>query len=144
MNIVLYQGTINHAYVLLGSQTVTLKICHRRQQVFQNSNSISSPCFFFPSILSRREAISCSQNNLLKETELKAALNWSTRRAKGSPLKKAPRLKKEKSLTLGSKLAVVELAVVEGGGVDADEVAYEWEPGVPITSPCDSVTVSDL
>jgi hypothetical protein len=85
-----------------------------------------------------------SHNNLLKETELKAALNWSTRRAKGSPRKKAPRLKKEKSLTLGSKLAVVELAVVEGGGVDGDEVADEWEPGVPITNPCDSVTVSDL
>jgi hypothetical protein len=45
----------------------------------------------------------------------------------------------EKTLTLGSRLAVVE-----GGGVDGDEVADEWKPGVPITSPCDSVTVSDF
>jgi hypothetical protein len=57
---------------------------------------------------------------LLKETELKAALNGSTRRAKGSPPKKAPRFKKEKTLTLGSKLAVVER-----GGVVCDEVADE-------------------
>jgi hypothetical protein len=42
-------------------------------------------------------------------------------------------------LALGSKLAVVE-----GGVVDGDEVADESEPGVPITSPCDSVTVSDF
>jgi hypothetical protein len=42
------------------------------------------------------------------------------KRAKGSPPKKAPRLKKEKMLTLGSKLAVVE-----GVGVDGDEVADE-------------------
>jgi hypothetical protein len=80
-----------------------------------------------------------SYDKLLKETELKAALNWSTRRGKGSPPKKAPWLKKEKTLTLGFKLAVVE-----GGGVDGDEVADEWEPGVPITSPCDSVTISDF
>ncbi len=61
-----------------------------------------------------------SHDNLLKETELKAALTVSTRRAKGSPPKKAQRLKKEKTLTLGSKLAVVE-----GGDVDGDEVADE-------------------
>jgi hypothetical protein len=61
-----------------------------------------------------------SHDNLLKETELKAALNCCTRRAKGSPPKKAPWLKKKKTLTLGSKLAVVE-----GGGVDGDEVADE-------------------
>ena len=61
-----------------------------------------------------------SHNNLLKETELKGALTGSTRRAKGSPPKKAPWLKKKKTLTLGSKLAVVE-----GGGVDGDEVADE-------------------
>jgi hypothetical protein len=48
-------------------------------------------------------------------------------------------LKKEKTLTLGSKLAVVE----EGGG-DGDEVAVELEPGVSITIPCDSVMISDL
>jgi hypothetical protein len=42
------------------------------------------------------------------------------RRAKDSPPKKAPWLKKEKMLTLGS-----ELAVVEGGSVDGDEVADE-------------------
>jgi hypothetical protein len=48
-------------------------------------------------------------------------------------------LKKEKTLTVGSNLAVVE-----GGDVDGDEVADELEPGVPITSPCDSETVSDL
>jgi hypothetical protein len=41
-------------------------------------------------------------------------------------------------LSLGSKLAVAE-----GGDVDGDEVADEWEPGVPITSPCDSVMVSE-
>ncbi len=35
---------------------------------------------------------------LLKETELKAALTGSTRRAKGSPPKKAQRLKKERCL----------------------------------------------
>jgi hypothetical protein len=29
-------------------------------------------------------------------------------------------------------------------GDDGYEVADEWEPGVPITSPCDSITVSDL
>jgi hypothetical protein len=37
-----------------------------------------------------------SHNNLLKETELKAALTGSTVRAKGSPPKKAQRLKKRK------------------------------------------------
>ncbi len=42
-------------------------------------------------------------------------------------------------LTLGSKLAIVE-----GDGVDGDEVADEREPDVPITSPCDRKTVSDL
>jgi hypothetical protein len=46
-------------------------------------------------------------------------------------------LKKGKTLTLGSKLAVAE-----GGGVDGDEVADEREPSVPITNPCDSITVS--
>ncbi len=61
-----------------------------------------------------------SHNNLLKEIELKAALTGSTRRAKGSPPKKAQWLRKEKTLTLGSKLAVVE-----GGGVNGDEVAEE-------------------
>ncbi len=35
-------------------------------------------------------------------------------------------------------------AFVEEGGVDGDEVADELEPGVPITSPCDSVMLSDL
>ncbi len=48
-------------------------------------------------------------------------------------------MKKEKTLTLGSNLAVVEW-----GGVDGDEVADECEPGVPIISPCDSITVSDF
>ncbi len=62
----------------------------------------------------------CSHNNLLKEIELKAALTGSTRRAKGSPPKKAQWLEKEKTLTLGSNLAVVE-----GGGVDGDEIADE-------------------
>jgi hypothetical protein len=37
-------------------------------------------------------------DNLLKETELKAALTGSTRRAKGSPPKKAQQLKKERRL----------------------------------------------
>ncbi len=80
-----------------------------------------------------------SYDNLQKETELTVALTRITRKAKGSPPKKAQQLEKEKMLTLSSKLAVVE-----GGGVDGDEVADEWEPWVPITSPCDSVTVSDL
>ncbi len=57
---------------------------------------------------------------MLKETEVKAALTGSTRKAKGSPPKKAQRLKKEKTLTLGSKLAVVE-----GGGDEGDEIAEE-------------------
>ncbi len=61
-----------------------------------------------------------SRDNLLKETELKAALTGSTRRAKGSPPKKAQRLKKGKTLTLGSNLAVVE-----GCDVGVDEVADE-------------------
>ncbi len=61
-----------------------------------------------------------SHDNLLKETELKAALIGSTRRAKGSPPKKAHRQKKGKALTLGSNLAVVE-----GCGVGGDEVADE-------------------
>ncbi len=39
-----------------------------------------------------------SHNNLLKETKLKAALTGSTGRAKGSPPKKAQRLKKERRL----------------------------------------------
>jgi hypothetical protein len=39
-----------------------------------------------------------SHDNLLKETELKAALTGSTRRAKGSLPKKAQRLKKERHL----------------------------------------------
>jgi hypothetical protein len=49
------------------------------------------------------------------------ALTGSTRRAKGSPpKKKQPWLKKEKTLSLGSKLAVVEVCSVDG-----DEVADE-------------------
>jgi hypothetical protein len=39
-----------------------------------------------------------SHNNVLKETELPAALTGSTRRARGSPSKKAQRLKKERRL----------------------------------------------
>jgi hypothetical protein len=61
-----------------------------------------------------------SDDNLLKETELKAALTVSTRRAKRQPAKEITMVEKEKTLTLGSKLAVVE-----GGGVDGDEVADE-------------------
>jgi hypothetical protein len=60
-----------------------------------------------------------SHDNLPKETELKAALTGSTRRAKGSPPKKAQWLKKEKTLTLGSKFEVAEGEDVEvDGGVD--------------------------
>jgi hypothetical protein len=47
-----------------------------------------------------------SHDNLLKETELKTALTGSTGKAKGSPPKKAKRLKKGKTLTLGSYHAV--------------------------------------
>ncbi len=52
----------------------------------------------------------------LKKTEFKATLNLRTRSAKGSLPKKAPQFKKEKTLTLGSKLTVVE-----GEDVDGDE-----------------------
>ncbi len=61
-----------------------------------------------------------SHDNLLKETEVKAALTGSTRRAKGRLPKKAQRLKTGKTLTLGSNLAVVE-----GCDVGGDEVADE-------------------
>jgi hypothetical protein len=57
-----------------------------------------------------------SHNNLLKETELKAALTGSTTRAKGSLPKKAQRLKKGKTLTLCSNLEVAE-----GEDVEVDE-----------------------
>ncbi len=52
--------------------------------------------------------------------DLKQLYSGSNRRAKGSLPKKAQRLKKGKTLTLGSNLAVVE-----GGGGDSDEVADE-------------------
>ncbi len=45
-----------------------------------------------------------SHDNLLKETEGKAALTGSTRRAKGSPPKKASRLKKERHLLYAPNL----------------------------------------
>jgi hypothetical protein len=51
--------------------------------------------------------------HVIKRTELKAALNGSTKRQKAAPQRKAPGLKKGKKFTLGSKLAVAE-----GGGVD--------------------------
>jgi hypothetical protein len=63
---------------------------------------------------------SYSHDNLLKEAELKAAPTESTIRAKDSLPRKAQRLKKGKTLTLGSNLAVLE-----GGGGDGDEVANE-------------------
>jgi hypothetical protein len=47
-------------------------------------------------------------------------------------------LKKGKTLTLGSKLAIAE-----GGGVDVDKGVDEWEPGMQTTSPCDSIMVSE-
>ncbi len=59
-----------------------------------------------------------SLDNLLKETELKAALTGSTGRAKGSPPKKAQRLKKGKMLTLCSNLEVAEGCDVGGDEVD--------------------------
>ncbi len=55
---------------------------------------------------------------------------------KAARQRKAPRLKKGKTLMLGSKLEVAE-----GGCVN--EGVDEWEPGVLITSPCDSVMVSE-
>jgi hypothetical protein len=64
----------------------------------------------------RAKIKNCSRDNLLKETELKSALTGSTRRAKGSLPKKAQRLKKEKTLTIGSKLEVAE-----GEDIDVDE-----------------------
>ncbi len=59
-----------------------------------------------------------SHDNLLKETELKAALTGSTGRAKGSPPNKARRLKKGKTLTLCSNLEVAEGCDVGGDEVD--------------------------
>ncbi len=54
-------------------------------------------------------------HQLTKETELKAALIESTERAKGSPPKKAQRLKKGKMLPLCSNLEVAE------GGDEVDD-----------------------
>jgi hypothetical protein len=61
-----------------------------------------------------------SHDNLLKETELKAALTGSTGRAKGSLPKKSQQLKKGKTLTLCSNLEVAE-----GCDVGRDEVDDE-------------------
>ncbi len=36
-----------------------------------------------------------------------------------------------------------EVVVAEGKGGEVDEGVDEWQPGVLITSPCDSVTVSE-
>jgi hypothetical protein len=59
-----------------------------------------------------------SHDNLLKETELKADLIGSTGRAKGSPTKKAQRLKKGKTITLCSNLEVAQGCDVRGDEVD--------------------------
>jgi hypothetical protein len=59
-----------------------------------------------------------SHDNLLKETELKAALTGSTGRAKGSPPKKAQCVKKGKTLTLCFNLEVAEGCDVRGDEVD--------------------------
>jgi hypothetical protein len=75
---------------------------------------------------------------LLKERELKAALHWSTRRAKGSPPKKKHYVEKKESL-----LKAPEVVFAEGKGGEVDEGVDEWEPGMLITSPCDSVSVSE-
>jgi hypothetical protein len=80
-----------------------------------------------------------SHDNLLKETELKAALTGSTGRAKRQPAKEAQQLKKWKTLTLCSSLEVAE-----GSDVGGDEVDDDWKPEEPITNPCDSITVSNL
>jgi hypothetical protein len=48
-----------------------------------------------------------SHDKLLKETELKAALTGSTRMAKGSPPKKAYRLKKERRLLFAPNLQIL-------------------------------------
>ncbi len=58
-----------------------------------------------------------SHDNLLKKTELKAALTGSTGRAKGSPPKKHND-EKGKSLTLFSNLEVAEGSDVRGDEVD--------------------------
>jgi hypothetical protein len=55
-----------------------------------------------------------SHDNLLKETELKAAVTGSIGGAKGSPPKKAQRLKKGKTLTLCSNLEVAERCDIGG------------------------------
>jgi hypothetical protein len=57
-----------------------------------------------------------SHNNLLKETELKAALTGSTGRAKRQPAKDKQLLKKGKTLTLCSNLEIAE-----GEDVEVDE-----------------------
>jgi hypothetical protein len=74
-----------------------------------------------------------SHDNLLKETEHKAALIGSTGRAKRQPAKESTTVEKGKTLTLWSNLEVAE-----GCDVGGDEVDDEWEPGEPIASPCDS------
>ncbi len=40
-------------------------------------------------------------------------------------------------------LLAPEVVVAEGKGVEVDEGVDEWEPGVLITSPCDSDSVSE-
>jgi hypothetical protein len=67
-----------------------------------------------------------------------AALHWSTRRAKGSPPNKIIAVEKKEHL-----LSAPEVVVAEGKGGEVDEGVDEWEPGVLITSPCDSVSVSE-
>jgi hypothetical protein len=60
-----------------------------------------------------------------------AALNWSTRKAKGSPPKKSTAVEKERQ---APKFAVV---------ADIDEDVHESELGVQITSPCDCAKVPE-
>jgi hypothetical protein len=57
---------------------------------------------------------------------------------KAARQRKNTTVEKGKTPTLSSKLEVAE-----GGDVDGNEGVDGWESHVPITSPCDSVTVSE-
>ncbi len=79
-----------------------------------------------------------THDNLLKETELKAELE-AQEGQKAARQRKHNDWKKERCL-LYAPILKLQKGVMVGG----DEVDDEWIPGEPITSPCDSVTVSAL
>jgi hypothetical protein len=89
---------------------------------------------------SRGQIKNYSHDNLLKENKALSSSKFEVlERQKAACQRKHHGWKKGKDNN--SRL---QTCSCWGGGVDGDEVADEWEPGVPITSPCDSVTVSDF